>query len=99
MERGCYLHVLEKLFRLGVVDGLDVLIVDEIFLLRHVGVDLEALLVEGILGLVASDIGDLDGVRIYGALVRLGPAHVGRRRRRPILIVFVVVEHRFHLAW
>lgn len=53
-------RVLEQLFSLGVVLGLDLVVVQEVLFLAGVVVELEAVAIERVVGLVASDVGDDD---------------------------------------
>lgn len=57
---GEYVHILEQLLGLRVIDCLDVVIVHEVLLLSNMMVVLEAVLVEGVLGLLSRDVGDVD---------------------------------------
>lgn len=53
-------RVLEQLLGLGVVLGLDLGVVDKVLFLAGVVVELEAVAVERVVGLVARDVGDGD---------------------------------------
>ena len=71
------IRLLEELLRLGVVDGLDPILVEEVLLGARVGVELEALLVERVPVLLAADVVDGDVERLGRALVGFRLADIG----------------------
>ncbi len=64
-------RVFQQLFCLGIVDGFNLVVVEEVFLYTLVAVDLKAVLVKGVLVLLVADVIDDDVKRFAGPLVRL----------------------------
>lgn len=90
--RGCDLHVLEQLLHLLVVDILDVSIIDKVFLLSHMFVELESIFIQSEVVFISSDIVNHNLVRLKWSLVGLGSVYVGRVWWRAVFIRLEVVQ-------
>ena len=69
-------RVLQQLLSLGVVLGLDLVVVDKLLFIAGVVVELEAVAIERVVGLVAGDVGDGNLEGVGGSIVGLGAAAV-----------------------
>jgi len=67
-------RVLQQLLSLGVVLGLDLVVVDKLLFIAGVVVELEAVAVERVDGLVAGDVGDGNLEGVGGSIVSLRAA-------------------------
>lgn len=91
------LHILEQLLRLRVINLLDLLVVREGLLLALVPMNLEPMLVKGILVFMARDIGDGDREPLDRTIVAFRPPNVAGSRRSAIAGIFIVVQHRLNV--
>ena len=91
-EIGGTVRVFQQLLCLGVVDGFDVFVVEEVFLHALVAVDLEAVSVKGVLVFLTADVLDDDVQWFARPLVRLRLSDVGRLWLAPVAGIFVVIQ-------
>lgn len=92
------IRVFEQLLCFGIVDGFDLFFVEEVFLYAAMAVDLEAVLVKGVLVFSIADVVDDDVERLSRPLVRLGLCDVRRLWLTPIARVFVVIQLGRHIV-
>ena len=87
-----HLRILQELLGLGVVLGFNLIVVEEVFLIASVAMDLEALAIKGVAIDFASYIVDSHVKRVSWSFVGFRLADIGRSWRAAVTRIFVIVQ-------